>query len=135
MTVVERRARYVLAVCVAAVVAVTAIYGITGNFAEAMGGLGVLGLEGAAPVIGLREKRRGEVIVDERDRAILQSAGRIAFAGLWLAASVLVVGLSVGGASTVRVSAIVSAAWFAWLLLSAIHASSVLWMCGLQRAR
>jgi hypothetical protein len=137
MTVTEKRAWFVLAVCLIAIVAVVTIYEFTENFAGAMGGMGVLGFSGLTPLIGFRRKRRGEVIVDERDRAILQSAGRIAFGAFWLAFVGAVVGLikGAGNTSTIHVSTIGSALWFGWLLISVVHSSSVLWMSRFHRAR
>ena len=46
MSVVEQRAWFVLADCMAAAIAVAAIYAVTGNFDAALGGMGVLGISG-----------------------------------------------------------------------------------------
>lgn len=137
MTVIEKRAWFVLALCLMAAVAAITIYELTHSFARAMGGMGVLGLTGITPWIGSRRKRRGEIIVDERDRAILQSAGRIAFGALWVVVAGAVTGVAVaaGEASTIHVSMIVWALWFAWLFILIVHSSSVLWMSRLPRAR
>jgi len=137
MTIIEKRAWFVLAVCLMAIVAVISAYGFLGSFGRAMGGMGVLGLTGVTPLIGLRRQRRGEIVVDERDGAILKTAARIAFAVFWLAVVAAVMGLLAiaGEASTVRVSTIASALVLAWLLISIVHSSSVLWMCRVQRAR
>ncbi len=99
--------------------------------------MAVLGFTGLTPLIGYRRQRRGEVVVDERDRAILESAGRIAFGTFWLAFVAAVVGLLAvaGDAATVRVSMIASALWFGWLLISIVHSTSVIWMSRLPRAR
>ena len=88
-------------------------------------------------MIGRRRKSRGEIIEDERDRAILAMAGRIAFGVFWVVLVAVVVGLLAlaGETSAVRVSAIVAALWFAWLLMLLVYSLSVLWMCRWQRAR
>jgi len=137
MTVIEKRAWSVLVVCLMAALAAITIYEFSHSIGRAMAGMGVLGLTGVTPWIGSRRKRRGEIIVDERDRAILESAGRIAFGALWVLVVGVVTGLLIaaGEASTVRVSMIVWALWFAWLFILIVHSSSVLWMSRLQRAR
>ena len=137
MTVIEKRAWFVLAFCLMAVVAVVIIYGFTQSFGRAMSGMAVLGFTGVTPWIGSRQKRRGEIVVDERDRAILESAGRIAFGTVWVAAVGAVFGVLyvAGEASAVHVSTIVWAVWLAWLVLLIVHSSSVLWISRLPRAR
>jgi membrane-anchored protein YejM (alkaline phosphatase superfamily) len=137
MMVIEKQAWFALAVCSAAIIAVIAIYSITGSFGRATGGRGVLGLSGLTPFIGSRRKRRGEVIIDERDGAILHSAGRIAFGTFWVALVGTVIGLLAvaGNQATVRVGILATALGFAWLLISMVHSVSVLWMCRLPRAR
>jgi hypothetical protein len=137
MTVIERRAWFVLGVCLVAIVAVAAIFALTGKFTPAMGAMGLLGLTGATPLIGRRQKQRGEIIIDERDRAILQTAGRFAFGTFWVALVGAVMGLFAlaGDSASLRVGMIVSALWFAFLLINIVHSSSVLWMCRSQHAR
>ncbi len=137
MSVIEKRAWLALIVCVTAVVAVLAVYGFTQSLGRAMGGMGVLGFTGVTPFIGSRGKRRGEIIVDERDRAILQSAGRIAFGTVWVAlvGGVMGVFFVAGDAGAVRVSTIMWALWIAYLLIWIVHSSSVLWLCKVQRGQ
>ena len=137
MTVIEKRAWFVLVVCLMTIAAVVTIHELTAGSKRAMGGMAVLGFTGLTPLIGYRRQRRGEVVVDERDRAILEFAGRIAFGAFWLAFVAAVIGLLAvaGDAATVRVSMIASALWFGWLLIAIVHSSSVIWMSRLPRAR
>ena len=49
-----------------------------------LGTLALLGFAGLAPLIGVRDRRRGTIIYDERDLLIQRRAGNAAFVILWL---------------------------------------------------
>ena len=85
MSVQEKQAWFILAV-----LAVTGlVYGLLGLamgfHTGTLGTLGLLGFVGVAPLIGLRDRRRGKVVYDERDLLIQRRAGNAAFGVLWLA--------------------------------------------------
>ncbi len=133
----EKRAWFALLVCSLTLVAIAAVYLITGSPSRAAGGLGVLGLTGLMPLIGLGRKRRGEVISDERDRAITQTAARIAFGLLWLASVGVVMALLItrGEAGAVSVGSLAISVMAAMLFFYAAYsvATIVLYRSGGER--
>ncbi len=85
MSVQEKQAWFILAV-----LGVTGlVYGslglAVGFHTWTSGTLGLLGFVGVAPLIGLRDRRRGKIIYDERDLLIQRRAGNAALGILWLA--------------------------------------------------
>jgi len=136
MTVLQKMAWFILGVCLLTVVAVIACYRITGSPARAAGGMGVLGLCGAQPLIGLRRKRRGEITMDERDHAIWQKAGKIAFGTLWVAVVAVVTAAAVANEkAAISVRALSDLLFCAMWLIMAVWSLSILWMCRSQSAR
>ena len=130
MTVAEKRAWYVLAVCVLSLIAIAVIYRLTGSGTRASAGFAVMGLTGLMPLIGLKRKRAGEVVEDERDNAIRQRAARIAFGVVWLFAflSFTALLLTRGDHGIVSVSAIGAALWTAFVLVYAVHSIATIVM-------
>ncbi len=94
--------------------------------ARALGAFGLLGLLGLGP--GFFRRRRGEVVIDERDRAIVRRAGLIAYGVFWVAFVVVCVSLPLlyGWDGSVPVVAAQSAVWVALMLLIAARSLTTL---------
>lgn len=90
MSVQEKQAWFILAVLGVTGLVYGALGLAVGFHTWTLGTLGLLGLAGLAPLIGLRERGRGEIIYDERDVLIQRRAGNAAFGVFWL---VFVVGM------------------------------------------
>jgi cation transporter-like permease len=89
-------------------------------------GFGITGALGATGLIGHRERKRGKVVADERDREIAQTSLAIAFAAFWvlfLIAAVVPM-LVLGPRATVHTTSLTAVAWasicFVFVVRSAV---------------
>jgi uncharacterized membrane protein len=85
MSVQEKQAWFILSVLGLTGLVYGALGLAVGFHTWTLGTLGLLGFAGLAPLIGLRDRRRGQIICDERDVLIARRAGNAAFGVLWLA--------------------------------------------------
>jgi uncharacterized membrane protein len=85
MSVQEKQAWYMLAVIGLTGLVYGALGLAVGFHTWTAGALGLLGFVGLAPLIGVRDRLRGQVICDERDGLIARRAGNAAFGVFWLA--------------------------------------------------
>jgi hypothetical protein len=115
MTATQRHAWFSLAVVAATIVAVLALTPVLGPRAQVA--FALLALLALGPLF-VRRKHR-EVPVDERDRAIGQRAGMIAYAVFWLAfvAACLSLPVLYGWGGSVPVVVVQAAVWWAWILV------------------
>ncbi|HUP04278.1 MAG TPA: hypothetical protein VMU19_09830 [Bryobacteraceae bacterium] len=137
MTLIEKRAWFVFAVCLAAAATVILLYWFTRNARGSMAGCGLLGLSGAEPLIGLGRQRRGEVIMDERDNAISLYGAKVAFGTFWVALVAAVMGAFwiKGERATVTLDTLAMALMFAFLLIQTVRSSTILCLYRWQRGR
>jgi hypothetical protein len=84
MSVQEKQAWFMLAVVGLTGLVYGALVLAAGFHTWTLGTLGLLGFTGLAPMIGMRDRGRGEIVYDERDRLIQRRAGNAAFGILWL---------------------------------------------------
>jgi uncharacterized membrane protein len=84
MSVQEKQAWFMLAVIGLTGLVYGALGLAVGFHTWTLGTLGLLGFAGLAPLIGQRNRGRGEIIFDERDVLISRRAGNAAFGIVWL---------------------------------------------------
>lgn len=80
MSIPERQAWFILGVFGLTLIAYLVLAAIIGFRLPAFGAFGLSSLAGFAPLIGLKERRQGKVVIDERDLAIQKATSIAGFA-------------------------------------------------------
>ena len=84
MNIQHRQAWFILKVAILSIIAYLALVAFIGFRFEAVAAFGVFGIAGFASLIGSEERRKGTVVMDERDQEIAKAAGLTSAGVLWL---------------------------------------------------
>ena len=120
----QKEALFNLVVIALAITTVGLLYPILGR--AALGGLGLLGFLGLAPMF--YRKRRGQVIADERDNLIRIRSMILAYSVFWLAfvGSTMLSFVVYGFDGAVPVTVIANAVWIGFMLVVGTQAIATL---------